>query len=76
MPISVQVLTTPGCRHGAEALDLVREVIAQAAADASVETVTVATAEDAERLAFPGSPTVLVDGRDIDPACPPGAGLG
>ena len=32
--------------------------------------------EDAERLGFRGSPTVLVDGADIEPVPPGGVGLG
>jgi len=32
--------------------------------------------EGAERLGFRGSPTVLVDGEDIEPQRPAGVGLG
>jgi hypothetical protein len=36
--------------------------------EAHVEQIEVVTDEDAERLAFPGSPTIRVNGTDIDPA--------
>ena len=36
--------------------------------DAEVEEHEVTTQEEAEQLAFPGSPTIRVDGRDVDPA--------
>jgi hypothetical protein len=36
--------------------------------EAPVEQIEVVTDDDAERLAFPGSPTIRVNGTDIDPA--------
>ncbi len=76
MAISVQVQMNPGCGHGKQTLALVRDVLAELALDASVEIVDVRTIEDAERLGFRGSPTVLVDGADIEPRPPAGSGLG
>lgn len=67
---------SPGCGHGARALELVAEVVGESAPRAEVETITVATLEDAARWSFPGSPTVRVDGIDIDPEPPTGVGLG
>lgn len=74
MTISVQVQMSPGCGHGEQTVALVEEVLGQLAADARVEIVDVRTVEDVERLGFRGSPTVLVDGADIEP--PPRAGVG
>jgi hypothetical protein len=76
MPIRVEVQMSPGCGHGQKTLVLVREVLSELAPDARIETVTVATLDDAERLGFRGSPTVTVDGLDIEPGPPGGAGLG
>jgi hypothetical protein len=76
MAISVQVQMSPGCGHGRKTVELVGEVLTALALDARIETVVVATAEDAERLGFRGSPTVLVDGVDIEPGPPGGVGLG
>jgi hypothetical protein len=76
MPIRVEVQMSPGCGHGQKTLDLVREVLSELAPDARTEVVTVATLDEAERRAFRGSPTVLVDGTDIDPGPPGGVGLG
>ena len=36
--------------------------------EATVELREVLTDEEAETLRFPGSPTIRVDGRDVDPA--------
>jgi hypothetical protein len=76
MAIPVQVQMSPGCGHGRQTVELVRDVLAELAPDASVEIVEVRTADDAERLGFQGSPTVLVGGADIDPRPPSGTGLG
>ncbi len=73
---AVQVQMSPGCGHGQKTLDLVRRVLDELAPNAEIETVTVATMHDAERLGFRGSPTVLVDGADIEPGPPGGVGLG
>jgi len=74
--IAVQLLMSPGCGNGARALALLRELLPRLAPGAGLEIVTVATAAAAERHAFPGSPTVRVDGLDVDPARPAGVGLG
>ena len=74
--MKIQVLISPGCRHGARALELVADVVGQSAQGAGLETITVATLEDAARWSFPGSPTIRVDGIDIDPGAPTRAGLG
>jgi hypothetical protein len=74
--MKIQVLVSPGCGHGARARELVADVVRQTAPGAEVETVTVATMADATRWSFPGSPTIRVDGLDIDPHAPTGVGLG
>jgi hypothetical protein len=72
----IEVLMSPGCAHGLEARALVAEVVRVHAPGAEVVTVLVGTAAEAERLAFPGSPTVRVDGRDVEPLPPRDVGLG
>jgi hypothetical protein len=76
MAISVQVQMSPGCGHGRQTVALVRGVLAQLAPDARLEIVDVGTMEEAERIGFRGSPTVLVDGEDVDPRPLAGVGLG
>ncbi len=76
MAISVQIQMSPGCGHGQKAVALVRDVLGRLAPDARVEVVEVRTMEDAERLGFRGSPTVLVGGADIEASPPDGVGLG
>jgi len=74
--VKIQVLMSPGCGHGQRALEVVEDVVHTHAPRAEVETITVATLEDAARLAFPGSPTVRVNGVDVDPQKPLNVGLG
>lgn len=74
--MKVQVLMSPGCGHGARAFELVMDVVGQIAPGAEVESIDVASLEDAARWSFPGSPTIRVDGNDIDPEVPAGVGLG
>ena len=66
--MEVLVLHTEACPH----VDLARQRIAEALAtvgtEAVVSTVVVATPAEAQRWAFAGSPTILVDGRDPFPA--------
>jgi hypothetical protein len=55
--------------HGA-ALERLRQVMAEEGIQGEIEIVRVETEEQAERLAFSGSPTVRVNGMDIDPPSP------
>jgi hypothetical protein len=74
--LTVQVQMSPGCGHGRQTVELVRQVLDDLAPEARMERIEVLTMEDAERVGFRGSPTVLIDGVDIDPDLPAGVGLG
>jgi hypothetical protein len=67
MSARVEVLFFEGCPNHRPAVERVREVVAEVAPDASIEEVEVHDDEEATRLRFLGSPTVRVDGVDIDP---------
>jgi hypothetical protein len=56
------------CPNAQPTIDLVRYVVASHGWDASVEAIVVTAPEEASRLGFLGSPTVQVDGCDVDPA--------
>ena len=64
----VQVLYVEGCPHWQATLETVRRTAAARELEAHVEAVPVQSHEDAVRLRFLGSPTVRIDGIDIDPA--------
>jgi hypothetical protein len=63
----VELLTTSNCPHLEAALALVRRVCGQLDGQAEVRVVEVADQPAAERLRFLGSPTIRVNGRDIEP---------
>jgi hypothetical protein len=66
--MTIEILYFEGCPSHAHALQVVRDVLRDLRIDASVREVEVKGAEDASRLRFFGSPTIQVDGMDIDPA--------
>jgi hypothetical protein len=68
----VEVLTFEGCPHAEPALELVRRVIAETGIGATVCRVDVPDPEAAAAHGFLGSPTIRVNGYDIEP----GAGTG
>ena len=49
-----------------EARQLLDDVIAERGLDTEVKVREVLTQAEAEELRFPGSPTILIDGRDVD----------
>jgi hypothetical protein len=59
--VKVELLYWEGCPSYPETLATLREL------GVEVELREVRTEADAEELAFPGSPTVRVNGRDVDP---------
>src|SRR5262245_4592151 len=63
----IELLYWAGCPSYPEARELLEDVLAASGSDASVELREVETDEEAVALRFPGSPTIRVDGRDVDP---------
>jgi len=63
----IEVLYFQGCPNHVPTVELVRQVASELAVDADLREVEVQTAEDAQRLRFLGSPSVHVDGLDVDP---------
>lgn len=64
----IEFLFWEDCPSHPEAWKRLHEVMAELDIEAPVEKIEVLTDEDADRLSFPGSPTIRVDGKDIDPA--------
>ena len=65
--MKVEVLTFEGCPNAQAARELVERVVAESRVEAEVAYVNVPDPETAERLRFLGSPTIRVDGHDIEP---------
>ncbi|HET7305024.1 MAG TPA: thioredoxin family protein [Segeticoccus sp.] len=62
--MDVQLLYFDGCPHWTLAEERLHSALARAGRDDEIRHVLVDTPEDAERLGFVGSPTILVDGHD------------
>ncbi len=65
--MKIEILTFESCPNAQAARELVERVVANIGSDAAVAYVDVPDPEAAERLRFLGSPTIRVDGRDIEP---------
>lgn len=63
----IEFLYWEECPSHEEALARLREVLAEAGVRDPVEVIHVGTEELAQRLRFPGSPTIRLDGADIAP---------
>jgi len=67
MQVKVSFLYYEECPSHEVALDRLRQVLAEEGIQAEIEIIKVETDEQVQRLRFIGSPTILVNGRDIDP---------
>jgi hypothetical protein len=65
--ITVEMLFFEGCPNHAPTAELVRSVVADLGVVVEVREIAVEEPEDAEALRFLGSPSVRVNGRDIEP---------
>lgn len=65
--MKIEILYFDGCPSHDALLPRLREVVSELAADADVELRRVETLDQAEEERFFGSPTVRVDGADIEP---------
>jgi hypothetical protein len=69
----IEVLYVEGCPNYRGALRLVERVRGELGIDAELRTTLIPDQEAAEQARFPGSPTVRVGGRDVEPGSePPG----
>jgi hypothetical protein len=65
--VEIEFLFWEGCPSHPEARQLLDDVLAERGLDAEVKVREVFTQDEAEQLRFPGSPTIRVDGSDVDP---------
>ncbi len=65
--MKVEIFYFDGCPTYKTAMKTLQEILAEQSTEAQLETVAVNTDEQAQRLRFPGSPTIRIDGREIFP---------
>jgi hypothetical protein len=63
----IDILTIEGCPNTPGARELVERIAAELTVRPEIAVITVLDDDAARRLRFPGSPTVRVDGRDVEP---------
>jgi hypothetical protein len=66
--MKVEILYFSGCPNHVLAVDRVREVLEQEGTQAEMAEVEVQDAATAEAVGFLGSPTIRIDGQDVEPA--------
>lgn len=65
--MKVELLYFEGCPTHEQAEKLLREVLEEEGIDVKIEKILVESEEKAEELKFIGSPTIRIDGKDVDP---------
>jgi len=65
--VRVKILGSEGCANTPPTVELVNSVAQDLNIPVNIETVMVETQEQAQELRFLGSPTVQIDGFDIEP---------
>lgn len=73
-PLTIEVLSLPGCPSVDETLRMTGAVASAVVPGTAVRDVRL-TEEEARERGFPGSPTVLVNGRDIEGREAPAGGV-
>jgi hypothetical protein len=62
----IEVFYVPGCPNHQPAIDGLKDVLRCAAIDAPIHEIAVINEAMASRLKFPGSPTIRIDGSDVE----------
>ena len=73
--MTINIISIPDCPNHALTVALVKAVIASAEIRADIREVLVTNLADAQDYGFLGSPTVLVDGKDLEGLNAPNGGL-
>ena len=62
----IEVFYVPGCPNRQAAIERLRNAVRSAAIDAAIQEIAVTDDAMARQLKFPGSPTIRIDGRDVE----------
>lgn len=68
--MKVEVLSVTGCPHHDAAMELVRQALVSAGLPVEIEVRWIDDAAQASTLDLRGSPTVRIDGENVEPATP------
>ncbi len=65
--MEIDLLFAPGCSSLGKTEELIKRLLDELAPQAKLRLKEVSTQKKAEALKFPGSPTIRVNGKDIEP---------
>jgi hypothetical protein len=65
--MKVEILYVPGCPNYQPTFERLQAVLASEAVKTGIQGIPVTTEVQAKDLLFPGSPTVRVNGEDVEP---------
>lgn len=65
-PVWIEILTREDCPGRGMAIAVVERAVAETGVSARIEVVDMTSEEQAQERRIPGSPTVRVEGRDVD----------
>ena len=63
----IEILSVSGCPNHAVAVERIREILSSDEFERFVSEIVVGDSETAQLLKFPGSPTVRINGQDVEP---------
>jgi hypothetical protein len=63
----IEILYVPGCPNYQPTFERLQAVLSSEAVKTGIEGIPVTTEVEAKALSFPGSPTVRVNGEDVEP---------
>ncbi len=66
--MKIEVLYIAGCPNHRPAVEMVTSALAELGFSGAIVEVPVTSVGQAEALAFPGSPTIRINGVDVEPA--------
>ncbi|MGP0564721.1 MULTISPECIES: DF family (seleno)protein [unclassified Nitrospina] len=64
--MKIELLHFENCPNSQPALELLQDVMRQEGVDIPIQSIAVQTLDDAEKHRFPGSPTIRIDGLDVE----------
>ena len=62
----IEILYVPGCPNYQPAFERLRAIVTSEAVHDEIQSVPVSTEAQAKELLFPGSPTIRVNGKDVE----------
>jgi hypothetical protein len=68
--VKIELLYFDDCPNWQTTLEEIRNLLGVKGFEEKVDTILVSSNEEAERLQFPGSPTIRINYEDVDPEVP------